>query len=164
MRNSSARYELLARKKLAHPLGRGRSTLVLVKAIEDVERDGTAAAASAACDAGIRRAFDFLGKRWNGVILGSLSAGPTGFADLRRGVGAITDSVLSDRLVELAEAGLVERTVTETRPPGVSYRLTESGTQLLPILHQLGSWAAVALPPAACRERADPAADVALRC
>ena len=136
----------------------------LVEAIEDAERDGTAAAASAACDAGIRRAFDFLGKRWSGVFLGTLSAGPAGFADLRRGVGAITDSVLSDRLVELAEAGLVERTVTQTRPPGVSYQLTEAGTQLLPILHQLGSWADAALPPAACRERAGRPADVALRC
>ena len=108
---------------------------------------------AAACDAGVRRAFDFLGKRWNGVILGTLSGGPTGFADLRRGVGAITDSVLSDRLVELTEAGLVERTVTETRPPGVRYQLTATGAQLLPILHELGSWAETALPETKCRER-----------
>lgn len=119
------------------------------------EHGGSATAVQAsACDAGVRRAFDFLGKRWNGVILGTLSSGPLGFADLRRGVGAITDSVLSDRLVELAEAGLVERTVTETRPPGVSYQLTTSGRQLLPILDQLGSWADTALPPARCQERA----------
>ena len=50
-----------------------------------------------------------------------------GFAELRRSIGAITDSVLSDRLSELARAGLVERTVTDTRPPGVSYRLTDIG-------------------------------------
>lgn len=104
-----------------------------------------------ACDAGVRRAFDFLGKRWNGVILGTLSAGPLGFAELRRGVGSITDSVLSDRLLELVEAGLVERAVTDTRPPGVSYQLSASGEQLLPILHQLGSWADAALPPERCR-------------
>lgn len=119
--------------------------------------------AAAACDAGIRRAFDFLGKRWNGVILGTLSGGPTGFAELRRGVGAITDSVLSDRLVELTEAGLVERTVTPTRPPGVRYQLTATGVELLPILHELGSWADAALPVARCRERAaEPAADADL--
>ena len=53
-----------------------------------------------ACDGGVRRAFELLGKRWNGVIVGTLSAGPVGFADLRRGVGGITDSVLSDRLSE----------------------------------------------------------------
>ncbi len=118
------------------------------------KQQGLAAAAEpATCDAGIRRAFEFLGKRWNGVILGTLSSGPLGFAELRRGVGAITDSVLSDRLVELAEVGLVERTVTQTRPPGVSYRLTSTGAQLVPILHQLGSWAEVALPAHRCVER-----------
>ncbi len=123
--------------------------------LADVEqRLPTDAAAPVSCDAGVRRAFEFLGKRWNGVILGTLSVGPTGFADLRRGVGSITDSVLSDRLVELAGAGLVERTVTETRPPGVRYQLTHTGAQLVPILFQLGSWADTALPAARCPGRA----------
>lgn len=103
-----------------------------------------------ACTADLRRAFDFLGKRWNGVILATLDGGPTGFADLRRAVGTITDSVLSDRLAELVAAGLVERTVTDTRPPGVSYALTDAGRDLTPILHALGSWAADALPAARC--------------
>lgn len=98
------------------------------------------------CDRGVALAFDLLGKRWNGVILGTLSHGPAGFADLRRGVGAITDSVLSDRLTELVRAGLVERVVTDGRPPGVSYSLTESGTELLPVLQSLGTWAAKHLP------------------
>ena len=69
-----------------------------------------------------------------------------GFAELRRSVGAITDSVLSDRLSELARAGLVERIVTDTRPPGVSYRLTESGSAIKPILSQLAGWASEHLP------------------
>ncbi len=103
-----------------------------------------------ACDAGVRRAFEFLGKRWNGVILSTLSHGPAGFAELRRSVGSITDSVLSDRLAELARAGLVERTVTDTRPPGVSYQLSGSGQKLLPILDELGGWAAEHLPADEC--------------
>jgi len=124
-----------------------------VDEVGGAEPAGAAASGPAACDAGIRRAFDFLGKRWNGVILGTLSGGATGFAELRRGVGAITDSVLSDRLAELTEAGLVERTVTQTRPPGVRYQLTGAGTRLLPILDELGSWADGALPVVGCRER-----------
>ena len=100
------------------------------------------------CDVGIRRAFDVLGKRWTGVILGTLSDGPLGFADLRRRVGTITDSVLSDRLTELAGFGVVERTVGDTRPPSVTYTLTDSGVELLPILDQLGTWASGALPDA----------------
>lgn len=93
------------------------------------------------CDAGLVRAFEFLGKRWSGVILGSLSAGPVGYAELRRGVGAITDSVLSDRLTELVAGGLIERTVTDTRPPGVTYALTDAGAALFPILQELAEWA-----------------------
>ena len=108
------------------------------------------AVAGQICDAGVARAFDFLGKRWNGVILGSLSKGALGFADLRRGVGSITDSVLSDRLAELTRAGLVQRTVTDTRPPGVVYQLSPTGNELLPILHQLGQWASTHLPLRDC--------------
>lgn len=93
------------------------------------------------CDAWLVRAFDLLGKRWNGVILASLHAGPVGFADLRRAVGTITDSVLSDRLTELAAEGLVERSITDSRPPGVTYTLTEAGMAILPILDQLATWA-----------------------
>ena len=75
------------------------------------------------------------------MILESLRPGPAGFAELRRALGTITDSVLSDRLSELAGAGLVRRSVTDTRPPGVSYALTESGGALLPVLEQLAQWA-----------------------
>jgi DNA-binding HxlR family transcriptional regulator len=93
------------------------------------------------CDDGLVRAFEFLGKRWNGVILAALGTGPIGYAELRRGVGRITDSVLSDRLTELTAGGLIERTVTDTRPPGVTYTLTSAGVALLPILRELAGWA-----------------------
>ena len=99
------------------------------------------------CDAWLRRAFDLLGKRWNGVILGVLSHGPAGFSELRRAVGTITDSVLSDRLAEMAAEGLIERSVTDTRPPGVSYALTDAGAAILPVLEQLAAWAACNLAP-----------------
>jgi DNA-binding HxlR family transcriptional regulator len=102
------------------------------------------------CDAALERAFGFLGKRWNGVILAVLGSGPIGFAGLRRAVGSITDSVLSDRLTELAAAGLVRRSVSDTRPPTVSYQLTDAGSALLPVLDQLASWAATAIPEGGC--------------
>jgi len=98
-------------------------------------------------EASIARAFDFLGKRWNGVILASLGQhGPAGFSELKRMVGKITDSMLSDRLTELATVGLVNRSVSDTRPPTVSYELTEAGERLIPVLSQLGMWAAENLP------------------
>lgn len=94
-----------------------------------------------ACDGALARAFGFLGKRWNGIILATLMGGPAGFAELRRAVAGISDSVLSERLGELARAGLVERNVDEGPPISVEYRLTESGQALLPALRELTVWA-----------------------
>ena len=98
------------------------------------------------CDAALARAFGFLGKRWNGVLLGSLVQGPAGFAELKRAVDGISDSVLSERLSELAQAGLVRRTVDAGPPVAVTYHATESGQALLPALDALTSWAVENLP------------------
>jgi DNA-binding HxlR family transcriptional regulator len=98
---------------------------------------------SAACDRGavaLGRAFEFLGKRWNGRLLGTLRDGPTGFRDLSRAVDGISDSVLSDRLSDLAAAGLITRTVAEGPPLAVSYDLTDRGKALLPALQQITLW------------------------
>ncbi|MFK4761668.1 winged helix-turn-helix transcriptional regulator [Microbacterium sp. ZW T5_45] len=97
------------------------------------------------CDAAITLAFSVLGKRWNGMIVSSLGGGPSTFVALRRGVSGISDTVLSDRLAELADAGLVARTVDAGPPVTVSYALTSSGEGLLPILDQLGQWASTNL-------------------
>jgi DNA-binding HxlR family transcriptional regulator len=93
------------------------------------------------CDKALVYAFGFLGKRWNGVILGTLIEGPASFSELRRAVEGISDSVLSERLSELGSAGLVSRTVDEGPPIAVAYRLTDSGTALHPALTELTSWA-----------------------
>jgi DNA-binding HxlR family transcriptional regulator len=98
------------------------------------------------CDAALARAFAFLGKRWNGVILGTLLNGPSGFAELRRAVTGISDSVLSERLTELTGAGLIQRTVDEGPPIAVAYALTSSGQALLPALGELTTWASENLP------------------
>ncbi|HET6151823.1 MAG TPA: helix-turn-helix domain-containing protein [Marmoricola sp.] len=93
-----------------------------------------------ACDVALSRAFAFLGKRWNGVLLGTLIQGPAGFAELKRTLG-ISDSMLSDRLAELSRAGLVARTVDEGPPVSVQYALTESGLAISPALQELTTWA-----------------------
>lgn len=103
-----------------------------------------------ACDAALSRAFEFLGKRWNGVLLGTLTQGPAGFAELKRGLG-ISDSMLSDRLVELTHAGLVERSVGAGPPVAVSYALTASGQAILPALRALTAWAEDNLPADQCK-------------
>ena len=94
-----------------------------------------------ACDAALSRAFDFLGKRWNGVILATLGGGPAGFSELRRAVGGISDSVLSERLSELTTAGLVQRTVASGPPVSVEYSMTAAGHALQPSMRALSAWA-----------------------
>jgi DNA-binding HxlR family transcriptional regulator len=92
-------------------------------------------------DAALARAFVFLGKRWNAVVLGILSSGPAGFRELSRAIGGISDSVLSGRLADLAGAGLIARTVDEGPPISVSYALTDRGRALMPALEQISLWA-----------------------
>ena len=92
-------------------------------------------------DAALAAAFEFLGKRWNGVVLGNLREGPAGFRELSRSIDGISDSVLSDRLSDLAGAGLITRTVDEGPPLAVSYALTDRGNALIPALELISSWA-----------------------
>ncbi|TIC88455.1 helix-turn-helix transcriptional regulator [Nocardioides sp. GY 10113] len=101
------------------------------------------------CDGALSRAFQFLGKRWNGMLISVLGGGPAGFAELKRVLG-ISDSVLSDRLAELTGAGLVQRTVDAGPPVTVAYALTDAGQALLPALHALGDWARDNLDEAIC--------------
>jgi DNA-binding HxlR family transcriptional regulator len=99
-----------------------------------------------AASASLARAFQFLGKRWNGVVLGVLSEGPAGFRELSRAIGGISDSMLSDRLSDLGRAGLIERTVEPGPPIAVTYALTDRGQALVPALEQIALWAEEHLP------------------
>ncbi len=105
--------------------------------------DGEACARS---DASLVRAFDVLGRRWTGVVLGTLSDGSASFRELARAVEGISDSMLATRLGELTEIGLVTRSVDEGPPLAVSYTLTDAGRALLPALAQISRWANEHLP------------------
>jgi DNA-binding HxlR family transcriptional regulator len=92
-------------------------------------------------DEALTRVFGLLGKRWTGVIIGALCNGPARFAEIARAVPGITEGMLSGRLQELQEAGIVEREVLEGPPLATVYRLTERGTSLEPALMALARWA-----------------------
>jgi DNA-binding HxlR family transcriptional regulator len=68
------------------------------------------------CDETLTQVFSVLGKRWSGLILGTLLQRPARFGELARAIDGITESMLSARLGELQEAGLVEREVLEGGP------------------------------------------------
>src|SRR5438093_6994369 len=103
-------------------------------------------------DAALVRAFDLLGRRWTGVVLGTLRGGPVGFRVLSRAVEGISDSVLSDRLSELCNVGLATRTVDAGPPVSVTYELTDAGRALRPALEQVTRWADEHLPASARAE------------
>jgi DNA-binding HxlR family transcriptional regulator len=111
------------------------------------ERQPLDAEACVRADAALVRAFNLLGKRWTGVVLGTLSGPPLSFSALCRAVEGISDSMLSNRLSALCNAGLVTRTVDEGPPVSVTYALTDAGRALLPALAQIGRWAEDHLPP-----------------
>jgi DNA-binding HxlR family transcriptional regulator len=108
--------------------------------------DHTEAGNCVHADPALARGFSVLGKRWSGLVLGSLRSGPAGFRELSRAVDGVSDSVLSDRLSELTAVGLVSRTVDPGPPVAVSYELTVRGLALIPALEQISRWATEHLP------------------
>jgi DNA-binding HxlR family transcriptional regulator len=92
------------------------------------------------CEA-LTAVFALLGKRWSGVIVGTLLSGPSRFSEISRQVHGVSERMLSERLNELTAAGLIERTVLAGPPVGVEYRLTARGEALRPALDELGRWA-----------------------
>lgn len=113
----------------------------------EVSRDGPGVEACLRADVALSRAFDFLGKRWNAVLLGALGEGPASYRELSRAIGRISDSVLTDRLTELSRAGLITRTVEAGPPVSVRYALTDSGRALMPAFEQIARWAEEHLLP-----------------
>ncbi|MGI0047517.1 MAG: winged helix-turn-helix transcriptional regulator [Nitrosotalea sp.] len=83
-----------------------------------------------------------LGKTWSLVILRNLSTNQTvRFNELKRLISGISSTVLSDRLAELEEQGLVARQVYQEVPTRVEYSLTKQARELEKILGDLGQWA-----------------------
>jgi DNA-binding HxlR family transcriptional regulator len=85
--------------------------------------------------------FALLGKRWSGLIIGTLLTGPARFSEISRLIDGVSERMLSERLNELSGAGLIERKVVEGPPVSVIYRLTAAGEALRPALAELERWA-----------------------
>ena len=89
------------------------------------------------CGKGQLQVLSLVGKRWTLPILVALLDGPTRFSELARTVPGLSERVMSERLQELGEAGLVERRVEPGPPLGTRYRLTPDGERLRPALQHL---------------------------
>jgi DNA-binding HxlR family transcriptional regulator len=96
---------------------------------------------------GIARALELVGERWALLVVRDLLLGPRRFTELQRGLGKVPSNVLSSRLKELEEAGVIRRRALPRPASGVAYELTDYGRALEPILEDLMLWGARALGP-----------------
>ena len=83
---------------------------------------------------------EILEPRWTLLILCEMWSGSTHFNDIRRGVPAISPTLLSKRLKELERHGLLTR-AQDKASGGSTYHLTRIAKELEPIIDQLGDWA-----------------------
>jgi DNA-binding HxlR family transcriptional regulator len=89
----------------------------------------------------VRRAAGLLERRWTVSILYASYEGAHRFNEFRQAVGEIPPRTLAQRLVELEQAGVLERVVLDARPPRVEYRLTAEGRRLRHVVDALVSFA-----------------------
>lgn len=91
---------------------------------------------------GIARALDLVGERWAMLIVRELLLGPKRFTDLRTGLPHLSPDVLTQRLRDLAEAGVIIK--RKLPPPAASkvYELTSLGFELEPVAIALGRFGA----------------------
>src|SRR5437762_13866785 len=87
------------------------------------------------------RAAEIIGRRWTGGVLRALMAGRTRFGEIAGTVPGLSDRLLSERLKELEDEGIVRRKVTACRPVRIDYELTEMGHALLPVVQSIAEWA-----------------------
>lgn len=88
-------------------------------------------------------AVELIGRRWSGAVIKLLlqGQGRARYGELRASIPDISDRMLSERLRELEEAGIIVRTVIPDTPVRVEYALTNKGRALEPSIDAIGAWA-----------------------
>jgi DNA-binding HxlR family transcriptional regulator len=90
----------------------------------------------------VRRVAVLLERRWVVSVLWASYEGATRFNEFMQALGSIPPGTLAQRLVELEEAGVLERRVIDARPPRVEYRLTDEGRRLKHVVDAVSVYAA----------------------
>ena len=87
------------------------------------------------------RAIEIVGRRWTGAILRAMLAGASRFSEILAEVPGLSDRLLSERLKELEQEGIVERRVTPSTPVRIDYVLTDKGRALGDVIRAVAGWA-----------------------
>jgi DNA-binding HxlR family transcriptional regulator len=108
----------------------------------------------------LARALALIGPKWTLLIIQILLDGPRRFTEIERALEDANPKMVSARLRELVEAGLVSRTYYAEVPPRVEYALTDRGRALRPAIDALKRWG---MRAANLRSTAQSAADHEIR-
>jgi len=95
----------------------------------------------------VAQAAKLLGDKWTLIILRDLAAGPRRFKALEHTGEGISPSMLSARLRDLEQAGIVTRASFNEIPPRVEYTLSQKGRDALPVIDALRAYGARWLMP-----------------
>jgi DNA-binding HxlR family transcriptional regulator len=87
-------------------------------------------------------ALDAVGDRWTLLVVAALMERPLRFNDLQAQVAGIAPNVLSQRLRQAEQGGLVIAQPYSERPPRFVYELTEAGRGLAGVLRLMADWGA----------------------
>jgi DNA-binding HxlR family transcriptional regulator len=88
----------------------------------------------------IAHALDLIGERWALLVVRELLLGPKRFTDLRGGIAGVSADVLSQRLRELIDAGVIVQVNVPPPTASQTYELTRWGAELRPVIDQLAMW------------------------
>ncbi|MBM7650894.1 winged helix-turn-helix transcriptional regulator [Neobacillus cucumis] len=91
------------------------------------------------------KAMGLLSQRWTGLVIYQLLTGSKRFCTLEASMG-ISGRVLSERLKELENQGIVKREVFPETPVRIEYSLTDKGLALEPIIREIEKWSQTWLP------------------
>ncbi|MDA6072492.1 helix-turn-helix transcriptional regulator [Flavobacterium sp. AC] len=82
-----------------------------------------------------------IGGYWKPIIIYHLSSGALRYSELKRAIPAVTEKMLIQHLKQLEADNLVIREAKPVVPPFVTYRLSDSGNGLMPVIEAMASWA-----------------------
>lgn len=87
------------------------------------------------------KAFQLLGKKWNGLIIRSLMDGPKRFSDIKALIPELSDRMLTERFKELESEEIVVRKVFPDIPVRIEYSLSDKGCDLKASMDNIQQWA-----------------------
>ncbi|HZG83450.1 winged helix-turn-helix transcriptional regulator [Paenibacillus sp.] len=101
------------------------------------------------------KSMQIIGKRWSGLIVHQLMQGPQRFCRIEAALPNLSGRVLSERLKELEQEGIIRRSVYPETPVRIEYSLTDKGLALAPVFREVQKWASEWVEAPAAAEEPD---------